>query len=191
MILSEVKEIFDKINKGYNEYDVFIETGTFRGETVANVKDVFNTVISIEIVDALYQAAHNQFKAYPNVEIIKNDCVLELPKLIERYNDKKVVYFLDGHYSAGVTGKNDKDVPLLDELKIINDSYKQECLIIIDDADLFEFKDRFVSWVGINEENIMDMIGDRVINSFYTPNLKPANSNKKRLIMEIKAKENE
>ena len=191
MIISEVKDIFEKIGKQYNEYDVFIETGTFRGETVANVKDIFDTVISIEIVDALYQAAHNQFKPFPNVEIIKNDCVLELPKLIEQYNDKKIVFFLDGHYSAGVTGKNDKDVPLLDELKVINDSYKQECLIIIDDADLFEFKDRFVSWAGINEENIMNMIGDRVVNHFYTPNLKPTNGNKKRLIMQIKSKGNE
>lgn len=188
MIISEVKDIFEKIGKQYNEYDVFIETGTFRGETVANVKDIFNRVISIEIVDALYQDAHNKFKSFPNVEIVKGDCVIELPKVIKENLDNSIIFFLDGHYSAGMTGKGIIEVPLMQELKSINELYSNPTIIIIDDADLFEFKDHIINWNGINEQNLLSVLGDRVDNYFYVGNLKPKNTKKKRLIIELKSK---
>ena len=121
-----------------------------------------------------------------NVEIIKGDSVLELPKFIDKYNDKKILFFLDAHCSAGDTGKNDKDVPVIDELKIIEEKYVNDGLIIIDDADMFDIDYDVLTWEGINEENIFNALKDRVERYFYYPDIR--GNNKKRLIIILNKK---
>lgn len=186
MLLEELNIIFSKINKNKDNFDLFIETGSYIGETLSNIKFEFKKLISIEITERYSSFCKIKFTNDINVEIIKGDSLIELPKIIDVYRDKKIVFYLDGHYSAGDTGKNNIDVPLIEEMKIISNKCTEETLIIIDDADLFEYFDSNVSWVGINEKNILETLKNRTYKYFYSEYLKP--HMKVRLIIELDKK---
>jgi len=184
MILNELNIILNDVGKTSNDFDLFIETGSYIGETLDNVKSEFKKLISIEITEKYFTFCKHKFANDINIEMIREDSLIELPKLIDVYYNKKIIFFLDAHYSAGDTGKNNIDVPLIEELKIIRDKYINEGLIIIDDADLFEHVHPLVSWAGINEKNILGALENRVNVYFYKQNIKPPE--KKRLIIDLK-----
>ena len=186
MTLSELNLILDKINKSNNYFDLFIETGSYFGETLNNIKLEFKKLVSIEITEKYSKICKSRFVNNSNVEIIMGDSVLKLPELITLYKNTKTIFFLDGHYSAGDTGKNELDCPLLEELKIINKNFNANGLIIIDDADLFEYSDQYICWIGINETNILNVLNGRISNYFYVSDER--SKNKKRLIIELNEK---
>lgn len=50
-----------------------------------------------------------------------------ITELLEKFNEtQKCVFWLDGHYSHGCTSKGEKDVPLLEECKSIDQLYKPD-----------------------------------------------------------------
>ena len=187
MRLPELNLILNKINKNTEDFDVFIETGSFVGETMTDMKNVFKKIISIEITEKYYNYCKNLFKNDKNIELIHGDSLKILPLLIEKWGEKKILFFLDAHCSAGDTGKNHLDVPLIEELNLINKNLDNSCLIIIDDSDLFDGDFGVLTWKGINEKNILNVLTDRVLNFFYVQNTVVA-TNKSRLIIELKEK---
>lgn len=186
MLLEELNIIFNEYNKTKNDFDLFIETGSYVGETIGNIKSEFNKLISIEITEKYSDYCRKKFIDDSNVEIVKGDSLIKLPKIIEKYQTKRIIFYLDGHYSAGDTGKNHLDCPLIEELKIVNEKYSNQVLIIIDDADLFEYSNQNINWSGINEKNISDVLGNRVKAHSYIRN--KYSSYKKRLIIELNSK---
>lgn len=186
MKLHELNLILNKVNKTSNDFDLFIETGSYVGETINEVKSEFNRVISIEITEKYSDMCKKRFANFSNVEIIKGDSVIELYKLIDKNKNKIILFFLDAHCSAGDTGKNDKDVPLIEELKIINENYENSGLLIIDDADLFEHVYPELTWAGINEINVLNTLVGRACDYFYLPDIRA--KHKKRLIIVINEK---
>lgn len=112
---------------------ILVETGTCRGHMVEAMKDVFDQVFSIELGRDLYEKAKKKFEAVPNVEIIHGDSGVELGNLIKMI-DQPILFWLDAHYSMGVTARGDIDTPILEELEHILSAKKNENVIIIDDA---------------------------------------------------------
>ena len=51
--------------------------------------------------------------------------------------DEPCLFWLDGHYSAGITARGDKDTSVLDELRCILDHRVSNHVILIDDARKF------------------------------------------------------
>src|SRR5207245_3179012 len=49
--------------------EVFVETGTFHGDSVAAVADRFSRVYSIEIEPTFYRNARNRFAGRPEIDI--------------------------------------------------------------------------------------------------------------------------
>jgi hypothetical protein len=47
------------------------------------------------------------------------------------------LFWLDGHYSEGITAKGEKECPIIEELSCIFKSKRLNHLILIDDARLF------------------------------------------------------
>jgi hypothetical protein len=119
----------------------FIETGTYKGDMVTAQQDVFKKIISIELGKELHAAAVKLFEKFPHIQILQGDSgeVLQnvTPKLSER-----ALFFLDGHYSAGVTAKGEKNCPIFNELDAI---FKNDLghVILIDDARCFVGKDDY------------------------------------------------
>lgn len=116
--------------------EVFVETGTFRGDTPWCFRNDFRKIFSIEVQPQLAELAVRRFAKHPYIEIIEGDSAKKLAEIIPKI-DAPVLFWLDGHYSAGVTGRGDEDCPLWSELKAINGNLAHTFVIIIDDARCF------------------------------------------------------
>lgn len=134
----------------------FIETGTHLGDTVAYVaQDRQVQATSIELDDAYYEAARQRFAGYPNVTILHGDSGLILPQLVRQLT-APALFWLDGHYSGGVTGKGELDTPVSAELAAILDSKVKGHVILIDDVRCFDgthdypYLDRLLETVRMN-----------------------------------------
>jgi len=118
-----------------NHYQVFVETGTYLGDMVEAQKNHFKKLISIELGEELFLNAVNRFEEYSHVQILKGDSGIVLKKLLKEISEP-ALFWLDGHYSSGITAKSDKNTPIIEELKTILSSPFNHG-ILIDDARLF------------------------------------------------------
>lgn len=109
-----------------------VETGTYRGETVAALRPLFDQVITIELDDALHAAAARRFANDAGIDVLHGDSGELLPEVLERL-DEPALFWLDGHWSGGVTARAGEDTPLRRELRaLFTDS--QPHVVLIDDA---------------------------------------------------------
>jgi hypothetical protein len=122
-----------------NGFDTFVETGTFRGDTIEAVRSLFRTVWSIELSLDLASAARERFAAYPNVRIVAGDSGAVLPGLLPRL-DGPVLFWLDGHWCGGETAKGETETPLLAELRAVL-ARREPDVILVDDARLLGRRD--------------------------------------------------
>ena len=115
----------------------FVETGTYRGDTVLALHHVFKRVISIEINPALHELAKSRTAAAQNIDLVLGDCVVELPKILSNLGGR-AAFWLDGHWSGGVTGRGDMDDPILVSLNQIGSHPNKTHVLFIDDARTFQ-----------------------------------------------------
>ena len=71
-----------------------------------------------------------------NIQLIHGNSGTELLNVINAINEP-VLFFLDGHYSGGITVKHDEETPVNEELDSILSSRNLGHVIIIDDAVFF------------------------------------------------------
>lgn len=116
---------------------VFVETGTYYGDTVAAIKDMYSKVISIEVDETLYKKACVRFAADKNVHITHGDCAKKLPEALATLGEA-AVFWLDGHYSGVETGKGEVEDPILISLNQIAAHPVREHVLFIDDARTFD-----------------------------------------------------
>ena len=115
---------------------VLVETGTYYGDMLEEMKDSFDRLYSIELSIELYERAKERFKNVKQIELIHGNSGVELGKIIRKIN-QPALFWLDSHYSAGVTARGDKDTPIYEEIGHIFDGAEMGHVIIIDDARLF------------------------------------------------------
>jgi hypothetical protein len=115
---------------------ILVETGTCYGDMVDAMKADFDQIYSIELDKDLYEKAFRRFRKAKNVELIHGDSGIELEGLMKRM-DQPALFWLDGHYSAGVTARGAKDTPIREELHHILHSNDLGHVVIIDDARCF------------------------------------------------------
>ena len=129
---------------------ILVETGTYFGDMVEAMKDKFDRVYSIELSKELHQKATQRFANDENVELIQGDSGIELEKLMSRI-DQTAIFWLDGHYSAGVTAMGEQATPIFKELTHIFADDKREHIIIIDDARCFGTDPDYPSLESLSE----------------------------------------
>jgi len=115
--------------------EAFVETGTYLGDMVWAVKNIFKEIYSIELSEELFKNAVNRFKDYSNITILHGDSGKVLIDLIPKIK-KEAIFWLDGHYSGGITAKGEKECPIYEELTAIFRSDLKH-ILLIDDARLF------------------------------------------------------
>ncbi len=115
---------------------VFVETGTYLGDMVEAMRHCFDKIYSIELSEELSLMAKKRFARARHVEIIHGDSGVELGRIVSKLQ-QPALFWLDGHYSAGVTARGDKDSPVFEELNHILSAPDLGHVIIIDDARCF------------------------------------------------------
>lgn len=83
---------------------VLIETGTYLGEMIEAMSSHFDRIYSIELSEYLHAKARRRFKDKPNVKLIHGDSGTELKNVLATIRQPSL-FWLDGHYSAGVTAR--------------------------------------------------------------------------------------
>ena len=121
-----------------NRFDAetFVETGTYLGDMVYAVRNSFNNILSIELSKDLYDLVKKRFAGYDHIQLINGDSYDELKNVIGRTSGI-CLFWLDGHYSGGITAKGKKDAPIIEELQAILESDLENYVILIDDARTF------------------------------------------------------
>ena len=114
---------------------LLVETGTYYGDMVEAMKRHFNQVYSIELSRELWERAAARFHRDRNVTIIHGDSGSALSSVI-RGLDQPALFYLDGHYSAGITAHGARNTPIYEELAHIFGCHRAH-VIVIDDARLF------------------------------------------------------
>ncbi len=117
--------------------NVLVETGTFKGDTVAEFQSSFDNIISIELSESLWNDAATRFNSYPNIRILQGDSGTTLHELQQELQSLGVLYWLDAHWcvATGTAGERSQ-CPLLEELHAIG-KLNPESAVLIDDARLF------------------------------------------------------
>jgi len=169
----------------FTKYPVFIETGTYNGWTTFAMEPYFKEIHTIEIKKEIYEETKSKYNGN-KINFYLGDSSKLLTKICINVEEPSV-FFLDGHWSAGDTGKGDKDCPLFEELTEIINHFKQTAIIIIDDFRLFgkgpSNNTEICNWENISKQGILDIVSDRLTDEYHLPsNL----DEKDRLILHIK-----
>lgn len=141
--------IINEYREKYN-YNILVETGTYLGDMVEAQKKHFKKIYSIELGSDLFEKAKNRFKNDKNVTIIQGDSGKVLPHILSNI-DEPSIFWLDGHYSAGMTAKGDKECPIFEELDSIFKSKNMEHVFLIDDARCFTGEGDYPSIEALTE----------------------------------------
>ena len=130
-----VKQLaIDECRKKFN-LEVLVETGTYLGDMVEAQNKNFKKIFSIELSEKLFARAKKRFKKFDHITILHGDSGTVLNKLVPGIG-QPALFWLDGHYSGGMTALGSKECPVPEELNAILKSNLGH-VILIDDARLF------------------------------------------------------
>ena len=118
----------------------FVETGTYRGDTIAKIRPLVTRTVSIELDPTLYRYAKRRFRRHSSVELLEGDSAHVLPSVVASLAEP-AVFWLDGHYSGGPTADPGAS-PILAELAVILSSDLPH-VVLVDDARLFDGTDGY------------------------------------------------
>jgi hypothetical protein len=119
-----------------HELKTFVETGTFKGDTLAAVAATGIRAISVELSPEYFDRANQRFAGKRNVELHQGDAGDVLPRIVATLQEP-ALFWLDGHYSAGETAHGALASPISAEVQCILDSPVQGHVMLIDDAHEF------------------------------------------------------
>lgn len=180
----------NQLRDNYKNYNIFVETGTYLCETILEMNKYFKKLNTIEIKKEIYDNAIKKYSnSNKNINFILGDSKEVFKKLLPSLNED-TIFFLDGHWSAGITGKSDKDCPLIEEIALINSLFKYNAIIIIDDYRLFGTgpkTNNICNWENITKDEIIKILSNRIHNIKDNVYHLPSNLHKQdRLIIHIK-----
>jgi hypothetical protein len=115
--------------------DALVETGTYLGDMVDAMRGQFKKIYSIELSNRLHQKALERFKDDADIHLFQGDSADRLKEIVSALSSP-ALFWLDGHYSGGITAMGPKECPVREELAIIFASDLAH-VILIDDARMF------------------------------------------------------
>lgn len=141
--------------KKYAAGNVFVETGTYIGETVDMVlkTKLFKTIHTIELNESLYNDAVAKYKNDKSVKVWHGDSIDSLKEIVPTLAEP-ATFWLDAHASGDLVGGKSGGSPVLDELDIIASSPIKTHTIIIDDCRLFGSAE----WSFVKKEDAIERI---------------------------------
>lgn len=153
-----------------NKYNLstLVESGTYLGDMIWAQQDNFTKIYSIELSKGLHQQAQKRFRKKEHIHVLQGDSGKIMATIVKEIPGK-AIFWLDGHYSGGITARGDKDCPIWEELKAIL-STGAEHVILIDDVRLFIGERDYPSIEGVKTyileqypNSIIDIKNDSLI----------------------------
>jgi len=129
---------------------ILVETGTFLGEMDYALRDVFREIYSIELGAQIAQRARRLLRSYPHIQVMQGDSATVLPQILAGISEP-CMFWLDGHYSAGITAKGNLATPVMQELKTIFAHTVKDHVVLIDDARCFDGTHDYPTLDGVSE----------------------------------------
>lgn len=167
----------DYLNQ-YAKGEIFVETGTYMGDTVRLAKQYgFKTIHSIELNDELYEKNKRDFADDISIKLWHGDSVECMPRILDTIHDE-ATFWLDAHASGPLVGGQYGPCPLELELraiagkellKLVQGQMKRMIdrrpinthTIFIDDRRLMGTQE----WGGVSEQTILNVL--KFINPDY------------------------
>lgn len=115
---------------------ILIETGTYLGDMVHAMKKSFSRIISFELDQKLAAQAQQRFAKDNHIDIVQGDSGKLLGDYLATISEP-CLFWLDGHYSGGITAKGALETPIKNELTAILSHPVDGHVILIDDARCF------------------------------------------------------
>ena len=107
------------------------------GDTSWAMKDIFEKVDTCELDERLAARAAERFKNAPNVKVWQGDSGVKIVEILRGITSETIcLFWLDGHFSGGVTAKADLNTPISAEIDHIF-KHSKDHVILVDDARLF------------------------------------------------------
>ena len=113
--------------------NTLIETGTYTGDTLAALKNEFERIYSVELNPELVRRVRERFRDEPHISILHGDSAARLPEILAEVRTP-ALFWLDSHYSGGVTALGSQITPILEELDAILAHPVRGHVLLIDDA---------------------------------------------------------
>jgi hypothetical protein len=132
--LPVLAEFVLKLRDDFQIHD-FVETGTYLGVTARWASRNFPQVYTVEASKDLWERAVKSHAGMANIEFLHGDSRTALAGLLPRLISP-TIFWLDAHWSAGVTFGKEDQCPLLGELDALR-SILKNAFVLIDDANLF------------------------------------------------------
>jgi len=160
-----------EILRGYAsmyKLSVLVETGTYKGEMIAALHDLFEKVYSIELSEKYARRARVYFRTRKNVTILDGDSGEIIGELLKEI-DQPALFWLDGHWSADETARGKKSTPIMEELDHILRGKGLRHVILIDDARAFGVSedyptmDELITFVHLLQKNVRIETEDDII----------------------------
>jgi len=116
---------------------LFVETGTFRGDTLELARAYFSECESAELSPPLHEEARRRFANIPGINLHCGPSPQFLRERRPRNQQTAALFWLDAHWCvADQTHGEESQSPLLAELEAIG-TLHPESVLVIDDARLY------------------------------------------------------
>lgn len=115
----------------------FVETGTYRGDSLERVRPFFAHLYSVESSPRFFHEAAARFAGEPAVDIRQGDSADFLAELSETLRGMPTLFWLDAHWcqDEGTAGEGSQ-CPLIRELNAIG-ALHPESVVLVDDFRFF------------------------------------------------------
>ena len=165
LTISDLKLLKDD----FTNYSCFIETGTLNGDTILVMESYFDKLYTIEFSEKYYNNTKSKYNGN-KINFILGDSSIIFEDFLPTIKDKSI-FFLDGHWSSGDTGRSIKDCPLIEEITSINNLFMNEAIIIIDDFRLFGLDKSSgklnEDWSKISKDEILNILKNRITDVYH------------------------
>ena len=138
---------------------VFVEAGTYLGETIATLRKDFERLFSIELDQTLHRDAVARFARCKNIRILQGDSGLVLSTLLPELRGQRVLFWLDGHFSGEQTTGSGRPAPILAEIDTILGAGLEMPVILIDDARCFKGDGEYPTLEGLRRHVVAQRPG--------------------------------
>ena len=115
--------------------DTLIETGTYLGDMIWGVRRAFRAIHSVELDPSLYERAVRRFRGQGHVHLYLGDSAVLIGEIVAGLT-APALFWLDGHFSGGITAKGQLETPIKTELSRVFADQRSH-VVLIDDASNF------------------------------------------------------